>query len=585
MKDGNKTKEQLIEELAELRQRIAELERLAGECKQAEKALRESKERYWLATSAGHVGTWDWNIETNEIYLDSNLKAMLGYADHEIRSHLDDWGRFVHPDDAEEVMAKANAHLEGLTPHYEVVHRMLHKDGSIRWFLARGTAMRDANGKPYRVLGTDTDITERRRVEEELRKHREHLEELVEARTAELRRTNEQLEQEMAERKQAEEQLLWSQKMETVGRLAGGVAHDFNNLLVTIQGNTELVMMDPHLTDRIRNNLQEVFKACSRAAKLTQQLLTFSRRQIIEPKVVNLNDVLLETAKMLPRLIAEDVELVSVSAEDLGLVRVDPGQIEQVVVNLAINARDAMPEGGKLTIETANVTLDEEYARQHPGVTPGGYVMLAISDTGGGITREVREHIFEPFFTTKELGKGTGLGLATCYGIVKQSGGNIWVYSEPGQGTTFKIYLPRVEEEGDTLTKHDKEGYPPKGTETVLLVEDESSVRKVTACTLREQGYTVLEAGNGEEALLLARGLAGEKIHLLLTDVVMPQMGGRVLAERLRGEHPDTKVLFFSGYPGEGIVHHGVLAPGAAFLQKPFTPAGLAWKVREVLDR
>ena len=585
MKDVDKTKQRLNDELAELRRRIAELERLEGERKQTERELRESQERYALATSAGHVGAWDWNLETDEIYLDPNLKAMLGYADHEIRNHLDEWGRFVHPDDVEEVMAKANAHLEGLTPHYEVAHRMLHKDGSIRWFLARGTAMRDADGKPYRVLGTDTDITERKRAEEELRKHREHLEELIEARTAELRRTNERLEQEVAERKEAEEQLLWSQKMEAVGRLAGGVAHDFNNLLVTIQGNTELVMMEPHLSDRIKDNLQQVFNACNRAAKLTEQLVTFSRRQIIEPKVVNLNDILLDTGKMLPRLIGEDVELVSLPAENLGPVRVDPGQIEQVIVNLAINARDAMPEGGKMTFETANVTLDEDYARQHPGATPGGYVMLAISDTGGGMTEEVKEHIFEPFFTTKEIGKGTGLGLATCYGIVKQSGGNIWVYSEPGQGTTFKIYLPRVDEEGEILPRHDKEGYPPGGTETVLLVEDESSVRNVTACTLREQGYTVLEAENGEEALLVARGQGAKKIHLLLTDVVMPRMGGKVLAELLRAERPDTKVLFFSGYPGEAIVHHGVLDSGAPFLQKPFTPAGLAWKLRELLDR
>ncbi|MBW2056450.1 MAG: PAS domain-containing protein [Deltaproteobacteria bacterium] len=584
MKHGDVKEGDLKIELAALRRRVARLERLEAEWRKTEKALRESEERYALATSAGHVGTWDWNLETNEIYIDPNLKAMLGYKDNEIRNHLDDWGRFVHPDDVEEVMRKAEAHLKGSAPLYEVAHRMLHKDGSVRWFLARGTAMRDGNGKPYRVVGTDTDITERKRVEEELRRHREHLEELVEARTAELRKTNERLQREIAERKQTEEQLLWSQKMETVGRLAGGIAHDFNNLLVTIQGNTELVMMEPGLEEWVRNRLEEVFKACSRAAKLTQQLLTFSRRQIVEPKVVNLNKIILDMGKMLPRLIGEDVEVVSLPGEALGMVKVDPGQLEQVIVNLAVNARDAMPQGGRLTIETANVTLDEGYARQHPGVTPGGYVMLAISDTGAGMADEVKEHIFEPFFTTKDVGKGTGLGLATCYGIVKQSGGNIWVYSEPGLGTTFKIYLPRIDGQGEAMERHSREGYPPRGSETVLLVEDELSVRNVTAGTLRAQGYTVLEASDGKEALAVARQHRDRRIDLLLTDVVMPQMGGRALAERLLAERPDTKVLFFSGYPGEAIVHHGVLDRGSAFLQKPFSPAGLAWKVREVLD-
>ncbi|MBW2121321.1 MAG: PAS domain-containing protein [Deltaproteobacteria bacterium] len=584
MKHGDVKEGDLKIELAALRRRVARLERLEAEWRKTEKALRESEERYALATSAGHVGTWDWNLETNEIYIDPNLKAMLGYKDNEIRNHLDDWGRFVHPDDVEEVMRKAEAHLKGSAPLYEVAHRMLHKDGSVRWFLARGTAMRDGNGKPYRVVGTDTDITERKRVEEELRRHREHLEELVEARTAELRKTNERLQREIAERKQTEEQLLWSQKMETVGRLAGGIAHDFNNLLVTIQGNTELVMMEPGLEEWVRNRLEEVFKACSRAAKLTQQLLTFSRRQIVEPKVVNLNKIILDMGKMLPRLIGEDVEVVSLPGEALGMVKVDPGQLEQVIVNLAVNARDAMPQGGRLAIETANVTLDEGYARQHPGVTPGGYVMLAISDTGAGMADEVKEHIFEPFFTTKDVGKGTGLGLATCYGIVKQSGGNIWVYSEPGLGTTFKIYLPRIDGQGEAMERHSREGYPPRGSETVLLVEDELSVRNVTAGTLRAQGYTVLEASDGKEALAVARQHRDRRIDLLLTDVVMPQMGGRALAERLLAERPDTKVLFFSGYPGEAIVHHGVLDRGSAFLQKPFSPAGLAWKVREVLD-
>ncbi|NIO07226.1 MAG: response regulator, partial [Deltaproteobacteria bacterium] len=389
----------------------------------------------------------------------------------------------------------------------------------------------------------------------------------------------------ITEHKRLEAELLWSQKMETVGRLAGGVAHDFNNLLSIIQGNAELALMEPYLGDRIKNDLQEILKASSRAAKLTQQLLVFSRRQLIEPRVINLNEVLQNADIMLRRLIGEDIELVTIPAEDLGQIKVDPGQLEQVIVNLAVNARDAMPEGGKLTLKTANVTFDEGYTRHHSGVNPGEYAMLSVSDTGVGMTEEVKAHLFEPFFTTKDMGKGTGLGLATCYSIVKQSGGNLWAYSEPGKGTTFKIYLPRVEEDGEALPKRDAKGYLPRGTETVLLVEDESSVRDVTTRTLREQGYTVLEAANGDEALEVASKHGVERIHLLLTDVVMPQMGGKALARRLKAQHPDMRVVFFSGYPGEAIAHHGVLDSGVVFLQKPFSPAVLARKVREVLDR
>ena len=391
--------------------------------------------------------------------------------------------------------------------------------------------------------------------------------------------------EDITERKRLEAQLLWSQKMETVGRLAGGVAHDFNNLLTTIIGYAELAIMGLHPSDRIYSDLQEILKASERAARLTQQFLAFSRRQIIEPKVVNLNKILADTDRMLRRLIGEDIELATVPAEDLWPVKVDPGQIAQVIVNLAVNARDAMPEGGKLTIETRCVTLDEGYARQRVTVSPGDYVMLAVSDTGVGMTREVKEHLFEPFFTTKEVGKGTGLGLATCYGIVKQSGGNIWVYTEPGRGTTFKIYLPRVQERAETLPKRDEAGYLPGGTETVLLVEDEPSVRNMAARILREQGHTVLEAATGEEALRVAKEKGEDRIHLLLTDVVMPRMGGRELADRLRVDRPDIKVLFFSGYTDEAVARHGVLDRGAAFLQKPFSPAALARKVRELLDR
>jgi two-component system cell cycle sensor histidine kinase/response regulator CckA len=301
--------------------------------------------------------------------------------------------------------------------------------------------------------------------------------------------------------------------------------------------------------------------------------------------VLNLNTLLRDLDKMLCRILGEDIELVTLLAEDLGKVKTDPGQIEQLIMNLSVNARDAMTSGGKLTIETANMELGEEYARAHISVTPGHYVMLSVSDTGVGMSPEIKENIFEPFFTTKEKGKGTGLGLSTVYGIVKQSGGNIWVYSEPGQGTTFKIYFPRVEEEERVLNHRETTGPLLQGKETILLVEDEASVRSFAARVLHGHGYTLLEAVNGDEALRLAQEHAGEEIHLLLTDVVMPKMGGKELADRLKILWPDIRVLFTSGYTDNAIVQHGVLNPGIHFLQKPFSPEALARKVREVLER
>jgi len=291
-----------------------------------------------------------------------------------------------------------------------------------------------------------------------------------------------------------------------------------------------------------------------------------------------------EMDKLLRRLIGEDIELVTLPAADAGQVKADPGQIEQVIANLVVNARDAMPQGGRLTIETANTTLDANYARQHVGVTAGDYVLLAVSDTGSGMDADVQQHIFEPFYTTKEVGKGTGLGLATCYGIVKQHGGNIWVYSEVGHGTTFKIYLPRVDEAVETLRQRADDAVVPRGTETVLLVEDEPLVREIASHVLHEQGYTVLEAGNGDDALRIVGAYTEGTIALLITDVVMPQMGGKVLAEQVTSVYPSIKVLFISGYAADAIVHHGRLDPGTNFLSKPFTPAAFARKVREVLD-
>jgi len=388
----------------------------------------------------------------------------------------------------------------------------------------------------------------------------------------------------VSERKRMEAQFLQAQKMEAIGQLAGGIAHDFNNLLTIIKGYSQLSLMELKEGGPLRENIEEINKASDRASDLTQQLLAFSRRQILEMKVLDLNALLPGVEMMLRRVIGEDIELVTRLAEDLERVKSDRGQIEQVIMNLAVNARDAMPDGGKLTIETANAELDEAYARAHVAVTPGRYVMLSVSDTGVGMTPEVRGKVFEPFFTTKEKVKGTGLGLSTVYGIVKQSGGNIWVYSEPGKGTTFKIYLPRADEPLEEVVERVAGGELHRGDETILVVEDNNEVREVAVRILSGQGYRVLEASQGLDAFLICTEHDGP-IHLLLTDVVMPKMSGRELAETLMSIRPRIKVLYMSGYTDNAIVHHGVLETGMDFIQKPFAVDTLARKVREVLDK
>jgi two-component system, cell cycle sensor histidine kinase and response regulator CckA len=371
--------------------------------------------------------------------------------------------------------------------------------------------------------------------------------------------------------------------MEAVGKLAGGVAHDFNNLLTAISGHSELSLRRLGADDPLRRNVEVIKQASDRAASLTRQLLAFSRKQVLQPKVIDLNDVVVETNKLLRRLIGEDIDLLTVLEPSLGQIKADPGQIGQVLMNLSVNARDAMPRCGKLTIETSNIYIDEEYARRHVSVAPGWYVMLAVSDTGCGMDDATQKRIFEPFFTTKEVGKGTGLGLSTVYGIVKQSGGNVWVYSEVGRGTTFKIYLPRTDKTVENPVTNSRHDEAPAGTETVLLVEDEEIVRDMTHEILRMSGYHVLESSRGSEALAVCEQHRGP-IHLMLTDVVMPQMSGRELAERLMPLRPEMRVLYMSGYTDDAIVHHGVLDEGMAFIEKPFTPNALARKVRESLD-
>jgi two-component system, cell cycle sensor histidine kinase and response regulator CckA len=386
-----------------------------------------------------------------------------------------------------------------------------------------------------------------------------------------------------AERKRLGQQLQVTQKMEAIGILAGGVAHDFNNLLSVILSYTQFALQALREGDPLKNDLLEVKNAGERAAVLTRQLLAFGRKQLLQPVPLNLNHVAQGIERMLRRILGEDIDLVQILAPDLGVVRADPGQIEQVLMNLVVNARDAMSQGGQLTIETSNVDLDEEYASHHVDVKPGPYVRLAVTDTGCGMDAQTKAQLFEPFFTTKEQGKGTGLGLSTVYGIVKQSGGSIWVYSELGLGTTFKTYLPRELSVKASATRLRPVLEPAAGSETILVVEDEESLRKVARRSLEGAGYTVLTAGAGDEALLLSAQYAGT-IHLLLTDVVMPRMSGKALAQALLKTRPMTKVLYMSGYADNAFVHHGVVDEGTHFLSKPFTAMDVARKVRSVID-
>lgn len=388
----------------------------------------------------------------------------------------------------------------------------------------------------------------------------------------------------ITEKKQLEDQLRQSQKMEAIGQLAGGIAHDFNNLLTVIEGYTELLFSNIGENDPSYNFIRQIKKAADRATALTGQLLAFSRRQILQPKTIDVNALVSEMSIMLKRLIGEDIEFSTLLSPDIGSIKADRSQMEQVLMNLAVNARDAMPDGGLLTVETKMVSLEAAmYESHHSGIRKGDYVMLAISDTGVGMDKDTQERVFEPFFTTKEKAKGTGLGLATVYGIVKQSGGHIWVYSEVGHGTTFKIYLPKVKSKMTKTDKPEIAKVEMRGSETILVVEDEFMVRELVCDTLRTSGYTILEAANGRQAIdVFTKN--NQKIDMILTDVIMPEMSGRKMIETLTQTHPDVVALYMSGYTDDAIIKHGVLEPGMAYIQKPFSPKGLIEKVRDVLE-
>jgi two-component system, cell cycle sensor histidine kinase and response regulator CckA len=415
--------------------------------------------------------------------------------------------------------------------------------GRQRWFLTTKVPLRETDGHVIGLLGISRDISDWKRLEQ---------------------------------------QLLQAQKMETVGRLAGGVAHDFNNLLTIILGSLELLRVGHRA--RAASHLENIETAATQAAHLTRQLLAFSRQQIVEPKVIDVNELINDARRMLSRLINEDIELMTLPRPGLWRVCVDPMQLMQVLVNLVVNARDAMPHGGKLTIETDNVALTDDYIDRHPHVKPGEFVMLAVSDTGAGLSDEARAHLFEPFFTTKELGKGTGLGLATSYGIVKQSGGFIFPYSEQGNGATFKVYLPRAAGESKTVPDRPMavEAALPRGCETVLLVEDNDLLRQMATETLERHGYTVIAARDGVDALSIIDS-ERRAVHLLLTDVIMPKMSGRELADHFQRRFPEVRILYMSGYASDTIVHHGMLDPGIDLLQKPYTPMALIRRVQDVL--
>ncbi|HTA59517.1 MAG TPA: PAS domain S-box protein [Candidatus Baltobacteraceae bacterium] len=511
---------------------------------EAEKARAEAETKYRMLVEHVNAITYIADIGLNGkwFYISPQVENILGFTPGEWLALSTNWDQLIHPDDLPVVIAAEEQSQNGYP--FQAEFRVRRKDGREVWLSDTAVIVQGSDSHPV-MEGIMVDITERKALETQLQQ---------------------------------------SRKMEAVGRLAGGIAHDFNNLLTIISGYTELAMSRQNLPSEAHADIERIENASGRAAALVRQLLAFSRKQVLQPKILDLNKIVLNLDSLLRRLMDERIEMVTRVKDDLGKVKADPAQVEQVIMNLVVNARDAMPEGGRLVVETCNTDLDANYALDHVPVKPGKYVMLAVSDTGVGMDRQTVAHIFEPFFTTKESGRGTGLGLSTVYGIVKQSGGYIWVYSEPGKGSTFKIYLPRVDEVSEGTSIAQAAPRSQRGTETILIVEDEEAVRELIQTVLTEKGFDVIVSLDPQHAEKIASEFAGE-IHLLLTDMVMPGMSGRELAERISAKRRDIRVLFMSGYTDNVITSGGMLQEGLAFLQKPFSPAALVQKVREVLSQ
>ncbi len=511
--------------------------------KEAEKARADAENKYRTLVEQVAAISYiaELGIHGEWLYVSPQVAAITGYSQEEWLTNSSDWLRHIPQEDHAIVETAEAASLRG--ERFQAEYRVVRKDGTVIWVSDTAVVVSGSGSHPV-MEGIIVDITERKLLENQLQQ---------------------------------------SRRMEAVGRLAGGIAHDFNNLLTIIKGYAELAQQRTGIPPELRADVQQVENAAERATLLIRQLLAFSRRQVLQPRIIDLNAIVLGLDKLLGRLMGEHIEMVTRCGANVGNVKADPAQVEQVIMNLVVNARDAMPKGGRLTVETFNVELDSTYARDHVTVKPGPYVMLAVSDTGIGMSPETVAHIFEPFYTTKESGQGTGLGLSTVYGIVKQSGGYIWVYSEPGKGTTFKVYLPRVAGKVDLNKAPLELPAARRGSETILLVEDEEAVRELASMILSAKGYSVVAAKSTKEAEQYSETHGGE-IHLLLTDIIMPGTSGRELARRITARHPRTRVLYMSGYTDNVLAGGGVLEAGVSFLQKPFTPAALAQKVRDVLD-
>ena len=519
--------------------------------KQAEDALRESEEQFKAMFEMASIGMAQADPQTGQwLRVNQKVCEITGYSHEELLAMR--IPEIIHPEDRERDWKAFRNLVIGKLPDYHAEKRYIRKDGSIVWVNVNMTVLRDITGHPTRTMATIEDITDRIQAEEE--------------------------------RAKLQDQLLQSQKMESVGRLAGGVAHDFNNMLGVILGYVELAMGEVDPSHSLHAYLKEILNAAMRSANLTRQLLAFARKQTVSPKELDINDTIAGMLKILQRIIGEDIHLGWQPGANLWPVKLDPSQVDQILANLCVNARDAIAGIGKITIETQNLTIDHDDCALHAGCVPGEYVMLAVSDDGCGMKKEIIGNLFEPFFTTKGVGKGTGLGLATVYGIIKQNNGFIDVYSEPDLGTTFKIYLPRLISKAEQAQTEDVREPASRGHETVLIVEDEPATLKLTNLVLEKQGYRILSAGTPGEAIQLAEKYTGD-IHLLITDVIMPEMNGRDLAKRILSLYPNLKRLFMSGYTADVIAHHGVLDENVNFIQKPFSVEDLTAKVREVLDQ